>query len=91
MEKIMCVEPGIIVLARVNKDGSLSKRNREDVTSACIIATMQHLMCTRDFLDCGMSGYKWAKKDAGSNVSLALFDSEKYELAPNGRKVEKDQ
>ena len=79
MRKIDCVEPGIIVDGTVLKDGSISNKNRREVTKECVMATMKRMTCMSTFQNDGISGYLYG------NLLLVLLDPEKYKIINNER------
>ncbi|MBQ3990989.1 MAG: hypothetical protein II630_09075 [Bacteroidales bacterium] len=82
MRKIDCVEPGIIVDGTVLKDGSISNKNRREVTKECVMATMKHITCISAFQNDGISGYQYG------NLLLVLLDTERYKIINNeGREI----
>lgn len=83
MKTIACVPPGTIVEGTVLKSGNISEKDRKDVTKECIIATMQHVSCIKQFQEDGAAGYAW-DKEGGGKVQLILYDTDKYTLMPNG-------
>lgn len=82
MRKIVCVEPGIIVLGNVLKNGEVSEKNREDVTMDCATAMMQHLSCFEEYQQTGITGYEWKEKDTGNKIQLLLVDTSLFEIVP---------
>ena len=88
MKTIACVDPGIIVQGTLLKSGKISEKDRKDVTNDCVVATMQHISCMKDFVEIGAAGYEWTKKDTGSKIQLLLIDNDKYTVSevPNGSK-----
>ena len=84
MRTIACVDPGIIVDGTLLKSGKISEKNRRDVTKECIIAVMQLISCTENFLKEGGAGFSWEKNDGSGKYQLILYDTDKYTLMPNG-------
>lgn len=79
MKKIACGTFGSIYYGRILKNGNMSTKEREDVTSDCVSAVYSHLINKVEFQDTGFFGY--TSKD--HNNVICVYDADKYKIVPS--------
>lgn len=79
MKKIVCGIFGNIYYATILKNGTMSDRDRVDVTDDAVDAVFHHIISMEKYDKQGFAGYNIPTKD-GKEVCLCVFDKDKYEL-----------
>lgn len=79
-KKIRCDKDGKIYYGTVLKNGSISEKDRIEITDDAISAVMMHLIQMEDFTKCGRAGYTIPSADTDGSVSLVLFATELYDF-----------
>jgi hypothetical protein len=83
MKKLVCGMNGEIYYGNVLKNGTVSPKNRINMTDEAVNAVGQHMVLYNNkYMEEGVFGYKIRLENRDEDALLLLFDEDKFKIVP---------